>query len=232
MRINDRFVFFYSKNDIYSQHFPAGFTYSGVYFQSSEHFMMLAKFLICDKKFMTIADYKKSIDKKRHHFLKGNDLREHCRFLSSVYKKEIREVGFFKAYWDLNEHNKDLISRTLNPVLYDFELGEKIIYAKTPQVAKNLGRSVVNYSDTLWHPNRESVIDSASLLKFSQNNILREQFKIDGKGRNFVEASVRDKIYGVGLDENSPLIDEPNNWKGLNLLGHSLDRTYRKIFEG
>ena len=37
-----------------------------------------------------------------------------------------------------------------------------------------------------------------------------------------VEPSARDKVWGVGLAENDPLIENEKNWKGQNLLGKAL----------
>jgi predicted NAD-dependent protein-ADP-ribosyltransferase YbiA (DUF1768 family) len=37
-----------------------------------------------------------------------------------------------------------------------------------------------------------------------------------------VEASPDDKIWGIGLSFNDPNIEDPNCWRGLNLLGFAL----------
>ena len=38
-------------------------------------------------------------------------------------------------------------------------------------------------------------------------------------GHTFVEASPRDRKWGIGLSVNNPGIDDPANWRGRNLLG-------------
>jgi hypothetical protein len=40
---------------------------------------------------------------------------------------------------------------------------------------------------------------------------------------NFVEASPYDCIWGIGMGKSEEGINDPDNWKGLNLLGKVLD---------
>ena len=40
--------------------------------------------------------------------------------------------------------------------------------------------------------------------------------------RVLVEASPFDPIWGIGLDQNKPDIQNPHTWKGENLLGFAL----------
>lgn len=58
-------------------------------------------------------------------------------------------------------------------------------------------------------------------MKFRQNPDIRE--KLDATGdKIIVEASPRDKIWGIGLGEKEALERGEEGWKGLNLLGKAL----------
>ena len=66
-----------------------------------------------------------------------------------------------------------------------------------------------------------NIIINGNILKFSQNKELKK-FLLETGDKILVEASPTDKIWGIGMDQKNPDIYNPNNWKGLNLLGFSL----------
>ena len=103
----------------------------------------------------------------------------------------------------------------------DERIAEQIMRAKDSGSMKSLGRAVRNYDERVWEKNRQQIVRTANKAKFSQNPelltfILRTQDKI------LVEASPHDRIWGIGVDKNSPNADNPLRWKGLNLLGFAL----------
>ena len=59
------------------------------------------------------------------------------------------------------------------------------------------------------------------MLKFTQASDLKKML-LDTNPKTLVEASPRDFVWGVGLSEDDPLILEPKNWLGPNLLGKTL----------
>jgi ribA/ribD-fused uncharacterized protein len=98
---------------------------------------------------------------------------------------------------------------------------EKILQSKTAAEAKKLGREVTRYNDEIWLKNRYSIVKEGNYHKFSQHSDLRE-FLLNTNNRILVEASPVDAIWGIGMAADNPEITNPQNWKGLNLLGFAL----------
>lgn len=110
----------------------------------------------------------------------------------------------------------------------DLATEEKILSTTDPKQAKAYGREVVGFNEDVWLKYREPIVLKGAYAKFTQN----EAYKIDiltTGARHIVEASRTDTIWGVGLYENDPLILEPRNWRGLNLLGNALMRARTRI---
>lgn len=113
----------------------------------------------------------------------------------------------------------------------DEEIAEEILKkGKNPKTAKALGRKVKNYDDTVWNEKRYQVMVDANLHKYSQNEELKALLlNPELKGKHYVEASKYDTIWGVGLTEDNPLVDDEKNWLGTNLLGKALDEVRDKL---
>lgn len=113
----------------------------------------------------------------------------------------------------------------------DDETAEKILKkGHNPKTAKALGREVKNYDDKKWNEIRYKVMVDANYFKYSQSEELKELLlNQEFNGKHFCEASPKDLIWGVGMGECDPLIDDEKNWKGQNLLGKALDEV-REMF--
>lgn len=96
-----------------------------------------------------------------------------------------------------------------------------IMAATEPADHKHLGRKVRNFDNEVWEQYRMSIVVNACIHKFLQNKDLLEQLLKTGD-RILVEASPKDRIWGVGLHFNDPLVLDESNWNGLNLLGEAL----------
>jgi ribA/ribD-fused uncharacterized protein len=105
----------------------------------------------------------------------------------------------------------------------DAEVAERILSASSPGAAKALGRSVRNFDEALWVERRSDIVVDGNLAKFSQSSRLTA-YLLATKDRVLVEASPVDRIWGVGLSADDEHIENPERWRGLNLLGFALMR--------
>ncbi|AWH84803.1 DUF1768 domain-containing protein [Flavobacterium album] len=103
----------------------------------------------------------------------------------------------------------------------DSEMEARILECITPVEAKKLGREVRGYDDALWTANRYNIVMQGNYHKFSQNEALKN-FLLSTGDHILVEASPVDPIWGIGLEENSADAFQPENWRGLNLLGFAI----------
>ncbi|EKM52898.1 uncharacterized protein PHACADRAFT_48531, partial [Phanerochaete carnosa HHB-10118-sp] len=84
---------------------------------------------------------------------------------------------------------------------------------------KALGRAVRGFDDDTWNAAREEVVFRGNVHKFRQNAELGETLLATGD-KVLVEASPRDRIWGIGFGEKRAL-EVKERW-GLNLLGKAL----------
>ncbi|GAA6138020.1 NADAR family protein [Arenicella sp. 4NH20-0111] len=103
----------------------------------------------------------------------------------------------------------------------DTDAMEKALQAKNPGAVKAVGRSVKGFDQVVWNENKFDLVVKANLAKFSSNDELKAFLISTGK-RVLVEASPVDKIWGIGLAEDNDAAQNPNLWKGENLLGFAL----------
>lgn len=103
----------------------------------------------------------------------------------------------------------------------DNEMRNQILSTYSQMEMKKLGRKVQGYDDEVWRAKRAEVVQKGNIAKFSQNAEL-EKFLIGTGSKILVEASPKDNIWGIGLEESSPDATEPHKWLGENLLGFTL----------
>ena len=99
----------------------------------------------------------------------------------------------------------------------------QVLQAPNPGAAKALGRQVRGFDEETWLANRFSIVTRANEAKFAQNPELGLFLKQTGS-RVLVEASPVDRIWGIGLAQDDENVNDPNLWRGLNLLGFALMR--------
>ncbi len=103
----------------------------------------------------------------------------------------------------------------------DQDIRAQVFEAPTANAAKALGRKVRGFDDQVWLQHRYDIVVRANQAKFSQNPPLTEYLLHTGS-RVIVEASPVDSIWGIGLAQDHADVNNPNLWKGLNLLGFAL----------
>jgi ribA/ribD-fused uncharacterized protein len=105
----------------------------------------------------------------------------------------------------------------------DAEVAAEILAVTAPRAHKALGRKVRGFDEAVWRTRREDIVYAGSRAKFTQNADLRAVLLATGT-TELVEASPFDRIWGVGMSMTDPRIDDPQNWRGKNLLGRILTR--------
>lgn len=103
----------------------------------------------------------------------------------------------------------------------DPEQLEKILQAKSPGAAKAEGRNVKGFDQDIWVQKRFDIVAQANTLKFGQDTNIGD-FLLATNTRVLVEASPRDRIWGIGLQKTHDHAEVPQKWRGLNLLGFAL----------
>lgn len=97
----------------------------------------------------------------------------------------------------------------------------KIMASDSPAEQKRLGREVRNFDTEKWNGVAKCVVKKGNIAKFIQNPELKKVL-LETRGTTLVEASPVDKIWGVGLEENDPRIQDRSQWQGTNWLGEVL----------
>ncbi|MEW9531806.1 NADAR family protein [Microbispora sp. NPDC049125] len=103
----------------------------------------------------------------------------------------------------------------------DTEAAGQILAAGHPGEAKTLGRTVRGFDEQVWNAHRFDVVVRGTIAKFEQHPELR-RFLLATRNRVLVEASPRDRIWGIGLTATDDRAASPATWQGLNLLGFAL----------
>ena len=103
----------------------------------------------------------------------------------------------------------------------DKEMLDKIMEASLPKEMKAYGRAVKNFSKEQWDASCYDIVKRGNEAKFSHNSELLIFLKGTRK-RILVEASPRDRIWGIGMGKTNPDAECPLKWQGKNLLGFAL----------
>lgn len=105
---------------------------------------------------------------------------------------------------------------------------KKILNSDSPSEHKNLGRQVNSFSTETWNKICKSVVVAGNLARFNYDQRSQELLLATGN-KCLVEASPKDKIWGIGLAPNDERALDRKNWQGTNWLGESLMQVRQQI---
>ena len=103
----------------------------------------------------------------------------------------------------------------------DKETLEKIMQASVPGTLKALGREVKHFNQAEWDKCKYTIVLTGNFQKFLQNPELKD-FLLRTGDKILVEASPRDRIWGIGMGKSNENAENPAAWRGQNLLGFAL----------
>ena len=103
-----------------------------------------------------------------------------------------------------------------------------ILNSRQPKDIKALGRKIHRFDSSVWDKHKLDIVIQGNYLKFSQNSELKAYLQETGS-KILVEASPYDTVWGIGMKASEKGIENPENWKGENLLGIALMEVRDKI---
>lgn len=112
----------------------------------------------------------------------------------------------------------------------DEEMLRNIMKAGHPKEMKAYGRAVRHFDKEAWDHACYDIVKRGNEAKFSQNRELWEYLR-GTRNRILVEASPRDRIWGIGMGKSNPDAENPLKWRGTNLLGFALTQLRDQFLE-
>lgn len=98
---------------------------------------------------------------------------------------------------------------------------DKIISATKPGEVKEIGRKIESFDEVIWNSHKYEIVKQGNIHKFGQDLQLKN-YLLSTNDRVLVEASPTDVVWGIGLTQDAKMVENPNTWRGENLLGFAL----------
>lgn len=108
-------------------------------------------------------------------------------------------------------------------VFGDLEIETEILAKPNPRDQKALGRKVQGFDKDIWNSVCRGIVYNGNLARFEQDAELQELL-LDTGDRIIVEASPRDRVWGIGMGASNPDAENPEKWRGRNWLGIAIQQ--------
>ena len=116
--------------------------------------------------------------------------------------------------------NEQYIQSEKAKLFGDFRKADLIMRTIDPRRMKAIGRDIKGYKDTVWKDHSHKVIYECVRQKIFQYREMQDYLLKTGS--RLIGEGTTDKHFGVGLHISNPLIMNPKEWHGYNLMGHAL----------
>ena len=146
---------------------------------------------------------------------------EEYGYLGQWYSSPFETVSHIDPKTSLKFANCETYMMYHKAILFDdLDIADQILgSAEDPKAVKALGRQVNGFDQATWDEKKFEIVVRGNRQKFRQNEKLNKLL-LKTEGRELIEASPMDKIWGIGFGkENAP--KNKRRW-GKNLLGKAL----------
>jgi len=116
------------------------------------------------------------------------------------------------------EAEKKIMEYTSDSFVVNGQVDWNAIHKTTGEI-KALGREVKNFKQEVWDKHKFTIVKTALIYKFAQNEYLRNMLFATGDAV-LVETSLNDRVWGIGFAAQDALANV-KQW-GENLLGKAL----------
>jgi len=108
------------------------------------------------------------------------------------------------------------------------DIAQQIMGSKKPKEHKKLGRRIESFQQEIWDNECQKIVYEGNSLKFTQNKEFLNALLLT-EGKELVEASPYDTIWGIGLSAEDPDALDKSKWKGKNYLGNILTQLRKDL---
>mmetsp|Transcript_52517 Transcript_52517/g.97238 ORF Transcript_52517/g.97238 Transcript_52517/m.97238 type:complete len:278 (-) Transcript_52517:39-872(-) len=120
----------------------------------------------------------------------------------------------------LVEHAVKALHITKASVFGDESNFDEILLEPMAHKCKGLGRKCQNFNEEQWLKVVEDVAYEVVLQKFQASEELAEILL--STGNKIIAEANEDKLWGIGIPEDDPQVQNPEEWPGRNVLGKAL----------